>query len=168
MSALLAVFTGLPGVGKTTLARPVADSLGATFLRIDTIEVAVARSGLLPGLSPVGYLVASGIAADQLRAGRPVITDAVNSVETARVGWREVAAEFDVPVRFVQVICSDVEEHRRRVVGRDPDLRGHVLPTWAQVRTRVWEPLIDPHLVVDNLGDVQPHVHRVLAWLRSG
>jgi AAA domain len=37
----LVVFCGLPGVGKTAISRRVADQLGATFLRIDTIEAAI-------------------------------------------------------------------------------------------------------------------------------
>ena len=42
-------FAGLPGTGKSTLARAVADGLGATFVRIDTIEAALRRSGRDPG-----------------------------------------------------------------------------------------------------------------------
>ena len=42
--AMLVVFGGLPGTGKTTLARQVADRLGATYLRIDTIEQALRSS----------------------------------------------------------------------------------------------------------------------------
>ncbi|WP_375481126.1 AAA family ATPase [uncultured Jatrophihabitans sp.] len=162
----LVVFGGLPGVGKTTLARRVADALGVTFLRIDTIEAAAARSGLEIGDAPVGYLVASWVAADQLRAGRSVVADAVNNVEVARAGWREVASETDVRIRFVHVTCDDDHEHRRRVESRAADLTGHVVPTWDDVRRRTWEPFIDDHLLVDNRGAVEPHVERIVAWLR--
>ena len=167
MTALV-VFSGLPGVGKTTLARQVAQSLGATYLRIDTIEVAVARSGLEAGEAPVGYLVAAGLAVEQLRIGLPVVSDAVNSVEIARVGWREVARETRAELRLVHVVCSDPDEHRRRVESRLPDLDGHVPPTWTEVRRRSWEPLTDPHLTVDNVGDTRGHVEEILTWVRAG
>ena len=43
---MLIVFGGLPGTGKTTLSRLVAQDLSATWLRIDVIEVAMWRSGI--------------------------------------------------------------------------------------------------------------------------
>ena len=41
------VFAGLPGSGKSMLARGAADALGATYLRIDSIESAIV-STLMP------------------------------------------------------------------------------------------------------------------------
>ena len=37
----LVVFSGLPGTGKTTVAKALAATLGAVYLRIDTIEQAM-------------------------------------------------------------------------------------------------------------------------------
>ena len=47
-SARLIIFGGLPGTGKTTLARKLANDLGATYLRIDTIERALRGSHVGP------------------------------------------------------------------------------------------------------------------------
>ena len=163
----LVVFCGLPGVGKTTLARRVAAAHRATFLRIDTVEAAVARSGVVAGSAPVGYLVAESVAADQLRAGLPVVTDAVNNLEIARLGWRELARECDVPVRFVLVVCSDAAEHRRRVESRVADLCGHTVPSWDDVTARSWEMLVEPYFRIDNVGDPQARVAEVLGWLEA-
>lgn len=44
---MLIVFSGLPGTGKTTIARDLAATTGAVYLRIDTIERAVRNSGAL-------------------------------------------------------------------------------------------------------------------------
>ena len=51
---MLIVFGGLPGTGKTTLSRLVAQDLSATWLRIDVIEVPSDAGG------PVRVCVARG------------------------------------------------------------------------------------------------------------
>ena len=42
--SMLIIFGGLPASGKTTIARDLARQLGATYLRIDTIEQALRES----------------------------------------------------------------------------------------------------------------------------
>jgi predicted kinase len=111
--AQLVVVCGLPGVGKTTLARGIADTLGVTFLRIDTIEAAIVSTLAPFADNPLGYVVAGWVAADQLRAGRSVVADAVNGVAEARDGWANVARDTGVELRYIEVICSSPAEHRR-------------------------------------------------------
>jgi predicted kinase len=43
------VFGGLPGVGKTALARELARGIGAVHVRIDSIEQAMRASGVGQG-----------------------------------------------------------------------------------------------------------------------
>jgi predicted kinase len=165
---VLVVVAGLPGTGKTTLGRAVADLLEATFLRIDSIEAAIARCGLPIDDGPVGYAVGNAIAADQLRAGRTVVVDAVNAITEARNGWGSLAAATGAELRLVEVTCSDRDEHRRRVERRTPDLDGHAVPTWQQVLDRPYDAWTDPHLVVDNVGDPEPHIAEILVYVRDG
>jgi len=42
---MLIIFGGLPGIGKTTIARELASQLGAIYVRIDSIEQAIRDSG---------------------------------------------------------------------------------------------------------------------------
>lgn len=165
---MLIVLGGLPGTGKTSLGRAVADLLEATFLRIDSIEAAVEGCGFNAADVPVGYIVANSIAADQLRAGRTVVVDAVNPVAEARQGWDSLARATDAELRLIEVICSDADEHRRRIERREPDLDGLVAPTWQQVLDRRYEPWLDPHLVIDNVGDPEPHIAAIVDYVRDG
>lgn len=167
-SPRLVVFAGLPGCGKTTLARAVADELGATFLRIDTFEAAIVSTLTPFEDNPVGYVAAAWVAEDQLRGGRTVVVDACNNVREARKLWTDLALGSNVRLRWIEVICSDAVEHRRRVETRKPDRPGQGNPTWAQVRTRTWEPFAEPRILIDNTGAVAEHVATIRAALRNG
>jgi predicted kinase len=50
----LIVLAGKPGTGKTTLARGLASTLHAVYLRVDAIETAKIQSGLAE--PPVGVI----------------------------------------------------------------------------------------------------------------
>jgi predicted kinase len=150
---VLIAFSGRPGVGKTTIARDVAARLGAVFLRIDSIEAALARSALR--IRP---------AEDNLRAGLSVVADCVNDVASTRSAWADVAARSAARLLNVEVICSDAAEHRRRIEMRRPDLEGQVLPDWRAVAGRAFEPLVEPRLVLDTAALVVAEaVERVVA-----
>jgi predicted kinase len=166
--ALLVVFAGLPGSGKSKLARGVADAIGATYLRIDTIETAIAATLMPFRGNPVGYVVAEWVAADQLTGGRDVVADAVNGVAAARDGWVALADRTGATLRFVEVLCSDAGEHRRRVEARKPDMPGQGIPTWESVQRRRYEPWpleLSGRLVVDNVGDPTGHVAGIVSKL---
>ena len=65
---MLIVFSGLPGVGKTCIARELARRIDAMHLRVDSIEQAIRASwnGVEP-LNDAGYRVAYAVAEDNLR-----------------------------------------------------------------------------------------------------
>ena len=147
---LLVVFCGLPGTGKTTIAHQLAAQTGATFLRIDVIELAIHKSGVVPGgIGPSGYMVAYALAESNLALGRMVVADSVNPVQASREAWRGMAVSASAPLLEVEIICSDSAEHRRRVEERISDLAGFVLPGWPEVAARHYEPWPEPHLVID-------------------
>ena len=147
---MLVVFGGLPGTGKKTLARQVADRLGATYLRIDTIEQALRSSmALADDVGPAGYAIAYAICETNLTPGRTVVADCVNPLPVTRAAWRDVATRTASPIVEIEVICSDEAEHRRRVESRVSDIPGLIPPTWAAVMARDYEPWSEPRMVVD-------------------
>ena len=149
---MLIIFSGLPGTGKTTIAAAAARVLTAAYLRIDSLEMGLVRSGLVADqwdLGPAGYYAAFAVALDNLRNGMAVVADSVNPLHITREAWRDVAARAGVPCLEVEVVCSDAAEHRRRVELRKSDVEGLRLPTWQQVLERDYQPWDRERLVLD-------------------
>jgi len=150
---MLIIFGGLPGVGKTAIAAELARLIGALHLRIDSIEQAIRASGVASQpLNDVGYRVAYAVAEDNLRIGRTVIADSVNPLRLTREAWVSVANRVRVRAIEIEVKCSDVNEHRRRVESRTADIPGLELPTWEEVVGREYDPWDGEHLVIDTAG----------------
>jgi predicted kinase len=146
---MLVVFGGLPGTGKTTISRSLAVRRGAAYLRIDVIEQALQMSGVLKEVGPAGYVVANALAASNLENGQTVIADCVNPVRESREGWQATATGARKPLIEVEIICSDLVEHRRRVEQRASEIDGLILPTWQDVVDRDYAPWPEPHLIID-------------------
>jgi predicted kinase len=149
----LIVFAGLPGTGKSSIARGLAQETGAVWLRIDSIEQAIRASGVVPGsIDDAGYRVAHAVAGDNLRLGRDVIGDSVNPSMLTRNAWRDTGLRAGARVIEVEILCADAEEHRRRVETRAHEIPGLVLPDWPAVKGRDYHPWDRDHLTIDTTG----------------
>ncbi|MEV7908485.1 AAA family ATPase, partial [Streptomyces anulatus] len=114
---MLIVMSGLPGAGKSSVARELGRLLPASVLSVDPVEAAMWRAGVDRG-QPTGlaaYVVVEAIASDVLSLGQTVIVDAVNDAEEAREQWRALARRRSVALRYIEVTCSDTALHRRRL-----------------------------------------------------
>ncbi|WP_353962007.1 AAA family ATPase [Mycolicibacterium komossense] len=172
-SGVLVILSGLPGVGKTTVARRVSGVVGGVHLRIDTIESAMVDSGIVAAAGgwdsapDAGYRVAYGLAADLLRAGHIVIADSVNPLQITRRAWMDVATGARALPLNVEVVCRDVECHRGRVEARTSDLEGLIVPTWRQVQDREYEPWEAPVLRVDTASGTEKAADEIVAAIRA-
>lgn len=146
----LIAFGGLPGTGKTAVARQLARALGAVYLRIDSIEQAIRETGILDKpIEDGGYRVAYAVAEENLRVGRTVVADCVNALQITRDAWVAVANRAEASVVEVEIVCSDSKQHRQRIEDRVSDISGLKLPTWDEVASREYEPWQRKHVVID-------------------
>ena len=149
-TATLVVVCGLPGVGKSTVSRAVADRLGAAVLRTDVVrkelfddpEYAAAETAAV-------YDALLARARERLADGRAVVLDGTFKHRERRTEASDLAAAVGVRLRLVRVRCPEavVEE---RIADRE-GVSDADLAVYRRLRDR-FEPVEMDHLVVDNSG----------------
>ncbi len=148
---MLIVLGGLPGTGKTTIARELVAHRPCVYLRVDAIEQALKTArGSAEDVGPAGYVVAYELARSNLALGLTVVADCVNPLAVTREAWRAVAAHGSSGLLEVEIVCSDPAEHRRRVEGRKADIPGFSLPTWEAVLRHDYAAWTTSRLVIDS------------------
>jgi predicted kinase len=161
---MLIVLAGLPGAGKSTIARTLAREIGALWLRIDSIEQAIRASGVAQSLDDAGYRVGYAVAEDNLRLGLMVIADSVNPWMLTRNAWRDAGLRAGARVVEIEITCSDAREHRRRVETRASEIPGLILPDWEKTMGRDYRAWDRERIVIDT---ARRSVGECVALIRS-
>ena len=149
---MLYIFGGLPGTGKSTLASALAHERKAVYLRVDTIEQAIKNITGQP-VGPEGYEVAYALATENLRLDAEVVVDSVNALDITRKGWQQAARQANSPFLEIEIICTDIAEHKHRIETRQTSIEGLQLPTWEQVQKREYHPWNTDRILIDTAGE---------------
>ena len=162
----LVIFSGLPGVGKSTLANRLARELRWPLLCIDDVV------GELPANPGVEFwdakvAVLLDITESQLRLGLSAIVDSV-FMNTDRLHAQQLAHEHGARFRPIHVFVSDDKVWEQRVTARYNEMNHKDVATWERIQSqrghfRDWEP--GTALFVDSLQPVEQNYADVLRFV---
>jgi predicted kinase len=148
---MLVVVCGLPGVGKTTVARMIADRLGVEPLRTDVV-----RRELFPDPTysdeerRAVYEALFDRARERLDRGTDVVLDGTFTDAAPRERTHELAAAAGTERRLVEVTCEE-SVVRERIAGRTDDESDADFEVYRTLES-TFEPLAGAHATVDNSG----------------
>ncbi|MFB6105314.1 MAG: AAA family ATPase [Halobacteriaceae archaeon] len=149
----LVVVCGLPGVGKTTVGRHLAEAVDADLVRTDVV-----RKDLFPEPEYTQteersvYDALLDRAADRLDRRENVVLDGTFYRQPYRDRAAAVADDVDATFRLVYVTCRE-EVVRDRIADRDGDESDATFEIHQQYRDQ-FHPVEREHVRVDNDGPV--------------
>ncbi|MBI4571338.1 MAG: ATP-binding protein [Chloroflexi bacterium] len=134
MSEFLLQMAGMPGSGKSALARLIGRRTGAVVIDKDVLKSAALAAGVEDQLAgPISYEAFFALADHLLGQGLAVVLDSPSFYETVPAKGTAIAAERHVPYYFIECLCLDAEELARRLHDR-PRLpsqpEGPLPPAW--------------------------------------
>ena len=170
-SPLLLVFTGLPGCGKTTLARRIAQALSIPLFSKDRFQSSLVQQNLALRATADGYLLILNQADEQLSLGVSCILDAVFPLPGFRQSLEEIVARHGARLRVVRCVCSNETVWRQRMQGRKQYHNYWTPVGWEEVERlkAIYEPWPTsiPVLQIDAINNPDQNFRDVLTWLNG-
>lgn len=167
---MLIIFSGLPAVGKSTIAKQLAQMIKATYLRVDTIEQSLRHQSPQKEIGPEGYFILYALAKENLQLGNTVITDSVNDLRIIRDDYRNIAQSLACPFLEIEILCTDQKLHQARAETRITDIEGLIPPSFEAINKRQYERWNRAHLQLDtailSIDECVKHIQKVITLIQ--
>lgn len=163
--AKLVVFSGPPGVGKSTLSYKLAQKTLWTLLTKDRIDRSLEREGIVDGRA--GYEVLFGLTQLNLQNKNSVILDAVFTTDLLRDSITEIAKATNAEIYYIVCTCSNEEEWKKRIESRPEVVEGWTPADWKEVQRvqEVYAKWGKHHLSLDAMDDLNDNFQKLLTYI---
>lgn len=165
---MLVMICGLPGTGKSTLAKAVAEKIDAVYLNSDSI-----RLGMLEEREYTEeekkqvYEAMFEKSAEEMKEGKNVVLDATFYKKELRDDAKETADEAGTDFYVIECVTHE-DLLRERILnrGKEETESEADFEVYKKVKEQ-FEPVSEEHLAVDTSNEIEKQVELVLAYLRG-
>ncbi len=168
----LVAFKGMPGSGKSSMARALSHRRGWPLVDKDDIKDII--DGHADDSGGLSYATMFNVARRQLLQGLSVICDSPLTYANVYARARQVAAETGALLAIIECRCNDDRILRQRIEARKAlNLPAHHTTDWERFRayresvaTKTY-PIRDRHLILDTTRPLAALVDEADRWLFS-
>ncbi len=163
----LIVVTGLPGTGKSTVAKAIAEEIDAILFRTDVI-----RKSLFPkpsySLEEQQHVYDEMFvqAHQQLKKHKSVVLDANFSKQIQRDQAVKLAEKAGVEPLILEIICQDEKLIAQRLEKRGNDASDATFRVYL-LKKAAYEHLEEPYIQIENCGSLPELKNKIASFIRS-
>ena len=162
---MLILIAGLPGTGKTTLARSLADALGAQHLNSDNVRNTLEKRGQYEPLDKVSvYDELLRKTEAFLKKNQPVVVDATFYRKMYRRPFVALAKRYNIPLAWLEVSAAE-EIIRQRLEKKRVDSEAD-FEVYQKIKAER-EPISESHLTLfSDRSSVEEMVEQAKEYLK--
>lgn len=169
---MIVLMAGLPGSGKSTVARELADALSATILDKDRVRAALFHSDVDYSREQddlcVGVMAQVAEYLLHRDQERTIIVDGRTFSRSYQFEvWDRLSSTIGVPLRVIECVCSDdtIKERLERDVATGSHPASNRDYAMYQAAKRSSQPIRRPRLVLDTRPSLDACVQRAVEYL---
>jgi adenylate kinase family enzyme len=160
------VIGGVPGTGKSTLAKALSKVLNIPAFSKDELEAAIARKGLFSSkdMRGVGFEIMSVLAKNQIENNNSAIFDLIASRSRVIEQWPQL---LECEVKYIECICSNEEIHKERIESRNRNIEGWYELLWDDVLSikSFFNPLMTERLTLDSMNGLSANIKLAVGYV---
>jgi len=163
---LIIIICGLPGVGKSTLAKNLAPLINATILSSDKIRKELFHNPTyLPHERKLVYNVMILLAKYLNDVGSSCILDATFNRENSRLEIREKLQLNDIQFQIIECVCPE-NKVISRLESRKDDYSDATISIYQKMK-KIYEPVKIEHIIVDTTLSPQQNAQMITRRFRE-